>query len=164
MLQCTQVSNDGPGDDNGGGRRDGSRRSSSRVAVTQQARRPTRVRPDGWGRNNGGGDDGGDGGVVLRGDDDGGGEGDGDVDGDSVSRPVSSRTMGISICTNENPHWRQGPCVWTWLVPGRASFGAEISVAPLQTVLVRPQRSCARPKRWEKHDDQRYARGFGCVH
>ena len=140
MLQCTQVSNDGPGDDNGGGRRDRSRRLSSRVAVTQQARRPTRARPDGWGRDNGGGDDGGDGGDVLRGDDDGGGEGDGDVDGDSVSRPVSSRTMGISICTNENPRWRQGPCVWTWFVPGRASFGAEINVAPLQIVLVRPQR------------------------
>jgi len=72
--------------------------------------------------------------------------------------------MGISICTNENPRWRQGPCVWTWFVRGRASFGAEINVAPLQIVLVQPQRWCARPNRWEKHDDQRYARGFGGVY
>jgi len=120
MFQCTQGRNDGLGDNNGGGRRDQSRRSSSLVAVTQQARRPTRARPDGWGRNNGGGEDGRDGGDVLRGGDDGGGEGDGDVDGDSVSRPFSSRTMGIWICTNENPRWRQGPCVWTRFAPGRA--------------------------------------------
>jgi len=102
MFQCTQVSNDGPDDDNGGGRRDRSRRSLSPVVVTQQARRPTRARLDGWGRDNGGGDDGGDGGDVLRGDDDGGGEGDGDVDGDSVSLPLSSRTEGIWLCANEN--------------------------------------------------------------
>jgi len=120
MLQRTQVSNDGPGDDNGGGRRDRSRRTSSRVAVTQQESRPTRGGPDGWGRDNGGGDDGGDSWDVLRGDDDGGGDGDGDADGDSVSRPVSSRTMRISICTNANPRWRQGLCVWTWSVSGRA--------------------------------------------
>ena len=95
MFQCTQLSSDGPGDDNGGPLRDQSRRSSSLVVVTQQARTPTRARPDGWGRNNGGRDVGEDGGDVLRGHDDGGGEGDGDVDGDSVSLPGSSRTMGI---------------------------------------------------------------------
>ena len=76
------------------------------MVVTQQARRPARARPDGWGRDNGGGDHGGDGGDDLRGDDDGSGEGDGDNDGDSVSLPVSSLTMGIWLCTYENPRWR----------------------------------------------------------